>query len=252
MSNAHKGLEYASGGFDHRHALKFLFSHELPVMREQRGMLGKIAGGWQITGFYQGYSGHPIEIFSSRARFKGNARDANGFLENVGGDYNLDGLANDHPDFMGVNTTGYYSNQSPADGIFADNNPIGCGSPGAQSTNTADCNAAFGVTTPNLFFVNPPGTGVRFGRLGRNVFHGPWFNGFDAGLFKNFQVSERWKLQFRAEALNLPNHPSFDGISGDLNSASNFGKAQCTVGDANCPAATAPARRFQLGMRLLF
>ena len=25
VSNAHKGLEYASGGFDHRHALKFLF-----------------------------------------------------------------------------------------------------------------------------------------------------------------------------------------------------------------------------------
>src|SRR5437660_9596985 len=75
VSNNYKNLEKGSGAFDHRHTLKLLFSYEIPFMRSQQGILGKVAGGWQLTGFYQAYSGHPIEVYSSRNRFA--ARDAN-------------------------------------------------------------------------------------------------------------------------------------------------------------------------------
>jgi hypothetical protein len=162
--------------------------------------------------------------------------------ENLGGDYNLDGLDNDLPDYVGGRGSSAYSHANPADGIFKDNSPIGCGFAGANSTNIADCNAAYGVVTPNSLFVNPPGTGIRYGRLGRDVFFGPWFNEMDAGLFKNFQVTERVKMQFRAEAINLPNHPDFDGIDANL-SDSTFGKAQIL---GNAP------RRIQFGLRVLF
>jgi hypothetical protein len=176
------------------------------------------------------------------SRFVGNALDPNGIPENLGGDYNLDGLKNDLLDFVGGNVSSAYSHANPADGIFKDNNPIGCGFSGARSTNIADCNASYGVVTPNSLFVNPPGTGVRFGTLGRNVFYGPWYNELDAGLFKNFQVTERVKMQFRAEGINLPNHPNFDAIDANLNSGT-FGKAQI---QSNAP------RRIQLGLRILF
>ena len=44
----------------------------------------------------------PSKCTTAAARYKGNALDPNGFSENIGGDYNLDGVANDHPDFIGT------------------------------------------------------------------------------------------------------------------------------------------------------
>jgi hypothetical protein len=244
ISNSHPSLEYGPGAFDHQQNFKVLFTYELPFFKDQHGFIGHVLGGWQLAGFYQGYSGHPIEVYNGRSKYKGNAVDANGFHENIGGDYNLDRVNTDHPDFIGPSAGSVYSNFSPADGIFKDNNPIGCGFPGAQSTNIDACNSAFGVTTPNTLFINPAGTGLRYGTLGRNLFRGPWFNGIDGSLMKNFKLRERITMQFRFEALNLDNHPNFDGIVTDLNS-SNFGKAQILVGES-------PARRLQLGLRMTF
>ena len=119
---------------------------------------------------------------------------------------------------------------------------MGCGFTGAKSTNISACNASYGVTTPNSLFVNPPGYGVHFGELGRNVFRGPWFNGLDGALLKNFKVTEVVRLQLRFEAINLDNHPSFDYINTNLNSGA-FGKAAGVVTDA---------RHLQLGARVTF
>jgi hypothetical protein len=244
LSNSKPGLEYGPGAFDHQKNFKAIFTYELPFLKNQNGFVGHVFGGWQISGFYQGYSGHPIEVYSSRGRYKGDALDPNGYLENIGGDYNLDGVANDHPNFIGSSASAAYSGYSPADGIFIDNNQIGCGYASSKSTNVSNCNAAYGVGTPNKLFVNPDGYGVHFGTLGRNLFRGPWFNGLDGALIKNFKVSERIKAQFRFEALNLDNHPNFDGINTNLNSGS-FGKAQILIGNAI-------SRRLQVGARFTF
>jgi hypothetical protein len=209
-------------------------------MKNQEGFLGRVLGGWQLSGFYQGYSGHPIDVFNGRSRFVGNGLDPNGFKENIGGDYNLDGVLNDHPNFIGSSAGAVYSHGSPADGIFIDNRRIGCGFPGATSTNIAACNNGI---TPNSLFVNPGGYGIRFGTLGRNLFRGPWFNGLDGAMLKNFKVTEAVKLQLRFEALNLINHPNFDGINTNLNSG-GFGKASLLAGT--------PSRRLQLGVRIQF
>jgi hypothetical protein len=243
LSNSSPQLERGAGAFDHQKNFKTVITYELPFLKNQHGFAGHVFGGWQLSAFYQGYSGHPIDVYNTRGRYVGNALDPNGFPENIGGDYNLDGVDNDRPTYVGQ-VAQAYSHNNPADGIFTDNNLIGCGFTGAKSTNVSACNAAYGVSTPNGLFVNPPGYGVHFGELGRNVFRGPWFNGLDGALLKNFKVTEAVKAQFRFEALNLDNHPNFDGINSDLNSGS-FGKAQILVGNA-------PSRRLQLGARITF
>jgi hypothetical protein len=249
VSNNLPNLDYGPGAFDHQKALKAIFTYELPFFKTQKGLLGHVLGGWVVSGFYQGYSGHPIDVYSSRSRYVGNATDPNGYDENIGGDYNLDGAANDRPDFVGAGAAAAYSHFSAADGIFKDNNLIGCGYAGAASTNIAACNANYGVTTPNTLFVNPPGYGVHYGTLGRDVFRGPWFNGLDGSLLKNIVLTETVKLQLRFEALNLDNHPNFEGIQSDLNSA-QFGKAQILAGQGT--DAYEPSRRLQLGARITF
>lgn len=52
-----------------------------------------------------------------------------------------------------------------------------------------------------------------YGNEGRDVLRGPGYFDIDTGMFKNINVSDRAKLQFRAEFFNVTNHPNF-GIPG--------------------------------------
>ena len=51
---------------------------------------------------------------------------------------------------------------------------------------------------------------TRPGNLGRNYFHGPGYNKTDVSLFKDFPITERVKMEFRAQAYNVFNHPQFN------------------------------------------
>ena len=57
---------------------------------------------------------------------------------------------------------------------------------------------------------------LTFGNAGRNILVGPGFADMDSGLMKNFSLTERHKLQFRAEFFNLFNRPNFANPVGTL------------------------------------
>jgi len=134
-----------------------------------KSFAGRVLGGWTVSSFYQLYAGHPVDVYSGMARFQAQTcndplcltetfyNDQNGIPFNIGGDYNLDGVANDHPVFTGSSVSSAYSHANPADGIFKDNHLIGCGFPGSKSTNIQACNDNYGVGTPNSLFTNPAG-----------------------------------------------------------------------------------------------
>jgi hypothetical protein len=269
-SNARPHLNYGRGAEDHRHAYKFNVTYELPFFKGEKGFVGHALGGWSLGSFFQFYSGHPVDVYDGRTRFRArNASgalvlDANGIPINLGGDYNLDGVSNEHPVFIGSNLNGVYSSGSPADGIFIDNNVIGCGASWvpasvAQSGSSGSidaCNARFGVAgatstspgSPNSLFALPgyPTSGPlfeRYGTLGRDVFHGPRLINMDLGVHKEFKLTERANLRFSAEAQNLANHPNFDGVQSNLGS-SRFGQAELLVGTRS--------RIMSLSLRLAF
>ncbi|HTP31816.1 MAG TPA: TonB-dependent receptor [Candidatus Acidoferrales bacterium] len=54
-----------------------------------------------------------------------------------------------------------------------------------------------------------PVTDVRFGSSGRNILRGPGFFNLDASIFRDFRVTERFHLQFRAEMFGVTNTPQF-------------------------------------------
>jgi hypothetical protein len=66
---------------------------------------------------------------------------------------------------------------------------------------------------------------------------------FNMSAFKDFNFTERWKLQFRAECYDVLNHPNFNDPSTSSASSSSFGTI---TGQGS------PSREFQLALRLLF
>jgi hypothetical protein len=49
----------------------------------------------------------------------------------------------------------------------------------------------------------------RFGTSGMNILRGPGLANLDLGIFRRFNITERWRIEFRAEAFNLTNTPHF-------------------------------------------
>ncbi len=92
------------------------------------------------------------------------------------------------------------------------------------------------------FSVPAPGD---FSNTGRNYFRGPGFFDMDAAFAKNIYFSERFRLQIRADATNITNHPDF-GFPTLTYTSATFGRIR-DVTDGNYQP-----RKFQLGVKFYF
>ena len=64
---------------------------------------------------------------------------------------------------------------------------------------------------------------TRPGTLGRNAIYGPGMHTWDMSMFKNFNITERFVGQFRAEAYNITNTPQFTNPGGNNSGGLNGG-----------------------------
>ncbi len=88
----------------------------------------------------------------------------------------------------------------------------------------------------------------RFGNLGRNVVIGPAFHNTDLSVSKVVMIGGRYRLQLRADAFDLFNHPNF-GPPGNVVGSATFGKISRTrfpTGEAGS------SRQIQLVAKLAF
>ena len=92
----------------------------------------------------------------------------------------------------------------------------------------------------------------------RNQLRGPRYSSIDLALLKSFKLpwSETQRLQFRAEAFNAFNHPSFNNPSVNPNSTGSFDSTNVNIqapGQYGVLTSTAnQARQLQLGLRYDF
>ena len=99
-------------------------------------------------------------------------------------------------------------------------------------------------------FADPEDTGgtPRFGTCGANILRGPGLINVDMGIFRKFQPTERFSIQFRAEAFNVSNTPHFANPNSNV-ASSGFG---IVSGMANTGREGNDQRVFRLGLRLAF
>ncbi len=63
-------------------------------------------------------------------------------------------------------------------------------------------------------------TEVRFGSSGRNILRGPGVFNVDGSLFRNFQMTERFRLQVRMEMFGVTNTPQFSNPGANISNMS--------------------------------
>jgi hypothetical protein len=139
----------------------------------------------------------------------------------------------------------------------------------------AGISRSFTRDIPGIQWWNPaafcdPGVGTcpgGIGDLARNKFTGPGFEDVDLSFIKNIPITERVKIQLRADFFNLFNRINFASGVGSVGSvcapnpttgicttASGFGQVTDTIGDFNGAPAIGPgeARNIQLVGRIIF
>ncbi len=170
--------ERAVSLFDRTHRAVFTYVYDFPFMREQKGVLGRIVGGWQISGITSFETGVPYTV--------ANGADANGFGGN-----------NDRPDFNPFGQKGVRA-------IPNATSPTGYVNPDAA-------NAPIDPKTAQYIAVAAGSN--RNGTAGRNTERTRGVNNFDFTLGKQIRLTERTNLQFRTEFFNIFNHPQYGSLS---------------------------------------
>jgi hypothetical protein len=126
--------------------------------------------------------------------------------------------------------------------------------------------AKLGGTGRTIPFFDPTAflavTEARFGTAGFNTLRGPGLVNGDLSLFRQFTLTERWRVEFRAEAFNFTNTPHWANPGANVNSVvrnpdgsirdlGGFGEITA-VNASYLARAGADERVFRLGLRISF
>ena len=221
-------FDWGLANFDIRHVFHFSGGYELPFGKGKRfaGDAGKAAnmliGGWSVNWVTTLQGGQPITLSCPTATTAGtNCNDVR-----VAGQSQKLGLYTDSQGKLN-----WFGNPK----AFQQPCPLGVAP-------TAGCISYSGSAV--LGFAGPTTTGPGFHRL-------------DFSLFKGFQLTERFSLQFRTEFFNILNHPNFNspnfggnGVVAISNSGNftnpNFGEIGSTRDAPYDP------RQIQFALKLYF
>jgi hypothetical protein len=121
-----------------------------------------------------------------------------------------------------------------------------------------------GGTGPNQSYFDPfafaPSPTNTIGTSALDAVRGPGTFNFDGGLFREFRFTERWKMEFRAEAFNLTNTPHFSNPGANVSSMvlNPDGTIKSLGGYTVITSTTGNGREgiderlFRLGLRITF
>ncbi len=103
-------------------------------------------------------------------------------------------------------------------------------------------------------------TQARFGNAGYRSLRGPGLVDWDFGLHRQFRLTERFQLQFRAEAFNFSNTPHFANPGGNVSNMvlnpdgtiNNLNGFSAITGVTNLGRDGVDERQFRFGLKLSF
>jgi Carboxypeptidase regulatory-like domain/TonB dependent receptor-like, beta-barrel len=208
---ADPSVDYGNTENDVRHRIAVTGNYALPFGRSFTGAKGLLVKGWQLNAIVYWQTGFAFTVVNSSNR-------------------NVQGVSFDRPNQV--------ANPFVAGAVSA--NPTCEGAPPGYTPPTR-------VRTTSAWF-NPcalmPQTTGTLGDEGVGQLFGPHQRDADVSVNKDFGLTERWKMQFRAECFNLSNTPNF-ALPGHVLSQANVGQITSTGWNYS-------PREIQFALKLLF
>jgi len=165
----HPGIDYGNADFDARHRFVVSALWEIPAFKHRKDFAGQVLGGWTLAPIFVAHSGLPFSVYDCT-----NADNVCPYAAFTG---TINATGASSPRSVDVNTFAYMT------------------FPVKQVDNFDNPKYYYSDMYP---FPSNMST--------RNSFRGPRFYNVNFGFFKNFQISDRVRLQFRGESYNLFNH----------------------------------------------
>ncbi|MFN2415495.1 MAG: carboxypeptidase regulatory-like domain-containing protein [Pyrinomonadaceae bacterium] len=270
VAQSQNPFDYTDGerglsAFHQKHNFTSNFLYELPFMKEQRGALGKLLGGFQVGGLIRVGSGRPYTPTNFFATYDPGFE--NGFIGSGAlRPFNGNPSAPNGTIAFGVTTACFLlfggpecasANAVPGNFVIYDTRNVG--STGRIVTaaearqqarliyNDFGMFSQFGIPLTDLEAVSLFRT--PFGDVGRNTFFGENFALANLSLFKTTNITESVKVEFRAEAFNILNHRNF-GVPDPFTEDASFGSF---VGSFQNPGYNNGGNRtMRFGLRFIF
>jgi hypothetical protein len=272
------GSEHGLSGIDFPNSWTITAYEELPFFRSQQGFLGRILGGWGISGTYFLTSGQtytPVQ-FALNSSVAGQQP------------YYDNGMVNAFYSTIDQSLRPYLGNPSApitAVGIYAGDACSIFASTGTEPIcNPAIANslvsltalnpntsspAALAAYTPAVvtnkdvrYIANTPTANTvfntPFGNVARNSARDAWTNIGNFQFFKTVKVKENFKVQWHMSMLNVFNHPNFSSVDPFLDDAglasegTGFGVPALTSGGLQNGTVGNPGRKISFGIKLLW
>jgi outer membrane receptor protein involved in Fe transport len=222
-------LNYGNSDFDIRNRLNLAANWELPWFKSGNGFTRAVLGGWGTGAIFNVRSGAPFSIFDCN-NYNGTTCPQwaqEGTLPRTGASTPT-GQSNTFNYIALPSTAGVVDNQSVSLGM-----PVCTGLYHTGCTYTTD-----GSKYP-----------------GRNGFYGPGYWNLNMNFYKNFSLTERFKLQFRGEFYNIFNHSNqyISSLNLDVSSMSTPFIQTVKGGPLGYTGTSSDERRnVQLGLKLSF
>jgi hypothetical protein len=227
--------EYGNAENDIRNRFALSVNYELPFKHLNNRTERLALGGWQVNSIIAWQSGKPLSVVN-------------------GSSYSL------------ANNTNSYSNWATPQYNGGPDRPNQIANP-FKAGNVLHSDGTTCVGPSKIRTIGQPGSSSDWfnpcafepqaigtvGNTARNTIYGPHFRHIDFSLFKDFPLLDGVKLQFRAEAFNITNTPSFylnnniHSSEGVMNNSSGNQFAQVVSTDPNYVP-----RQLQLALRLQF
>lgn len=193
------GQYFGPSNWDAPNRLSATFNYQVHGLNSGNGLVGRVTGGWGVSGTVIAQSGTPFTVanynaFSPVCATMPCTADAP-WIGNSGGDYNADGDNYDYP-----NVSSYSIPNSRKDwlkGVFANN--------------------ANQITSPTF------GTGMQ-GNEVFNGFRGPHFFETNASILKDTKIRESLDMQLRFEFFNLFQNTNLQNPDVNMTDG-NFGRS---------------------------
>ena len=222
---------YGPQPFDIRFVYNLNMLYEIPFMRTQRGVLGRVLGGWSVAPLFTAQSGAPLMVNIGT----GNNQNCQSFGESV-----CDGSVNTYENAILAYPYPYgnsaHYNVIGTNGIATAGNPASGGSGINIFANPAAAYADF----------RRPVLGLDTTSNGFGVLRGfPTWN-LDLAINKNFAVTERIGVTFVAQFSNVLNHFQPSSVTSNfttLDSSTTWGVVR---DQSNTP------RQIEFGLRVFF